>query len=221
MNPIITYLLDKAPAIVAVFAAFFIAWKIAAFYFTRFKKTEEKVADMDKKVASLPCENHKEQIGKSERTLNTIATQTASINSMVSEMSVWIMKKDKLMIPTLTAKKSPRRLTLPGETLLEVSGGKQCIDENKSFFVSELDGTSPMTPFDVEERSLDVILRNTGMAMFNPIKNYIYYSPEVVELVGEKVELSLFSIAFVMSMYLRDLYLESHPEIIQENEIPA
>ena len=131
------------------------------------------------------------------------------------------MKKDKLMIPKLAARQSPLRLTPAGKTLLEVSGGKRCIDENLDFFVSELRDANPMTPFDVEERALGVVMRSKRQPMFSPIKNYIYYSPEMVELSGEKIELSIFSIAFVMSLYLRDLYLELHPEVIQENEIPA
>ena len=64
------------------------------------------------------------------------------------------------MIPTLAPKISQRRLSEAGRMLLDVSGGKRCIDENTD----------------------------------------------------------LFSISYVMSIYLRDIYLEIHQNILTENE---
>ncbi|MDR3194391.1 MAG: hypothetical protein LBT76_03745 [Tannerella sp.] len=50
--------------------------------------------------------------------------------------------------------------------------------------------------------------------MFNDIKNYIYYAPEKETVESVEVEVSMFSIAFVMSLYLRDKYLGLHPELL-------
>jgi len=124
-----------------------------------------------------------------------------------------------MMIPTLAPKVSPRRLSPAGQLLLDMSGGKRCIDDNMDLFLSELHRFKPMTPFDVEEKALSTILLFKNHSIFNQIKNYIYYSPEIVELAGEKVELSIFSISYVMSIYLRDIYFEIHPNVLQDNEI--
>jgi len=190
MDIIISYILEKSPGIVGMLIVGIIVWKIAAFYFGRFKKTEEK-------VNNLPCQTHEDKISK---------------------ISTWVMQKDKTMIPPLSAKISPRRLTRVGTELLEISGGKRCIDENVDFFISEISRTNPMTPYDVEERALSTLQWNSDKSMFNHIKNYIYYSPEFVDLFGEKIEVSIFPIMYVMSLYLRDLYLEKHPELLPELE---
>ena len=137
----------------------------------------------------------------------------------IADISVWIMKNDKLMIPVFMGAQSPLYLKPTGIALLEVSGGKKCIDENIDFFMSKLEDIAPMTPYDVEESSLSVIVSNTGLPMFNPVKNYIYFQPETIELEGEKVEISFFAVAYLMGIYLRDIYFEKHPEILEENRI--
>ena len=40
-----------------------------------------------------------------------------------------------MMIPTLAPKVSPRRLSPAGQLLLDMSGGKRCIDDNMDFFL--------------------------------------------------------------------------------------
>jgi hypothetical protein len=58
-----------------------------------------------------------------------------------------------------------------------------------------------------------------GNDIFNPVKNYIYYSPDKIERYdpehGENrmIELSLPALLNVMGVYLRDIYIQRHPEI--------
>lgn len=75
-----------------------------------------------------------------------------------------------------------------------------------------------MTPYDVESSSLDILLGNMAHPLFTQVKNYIYYQPEEVELIDsdgskKKVRISLMSIIKLMSLALRDQYLETHPKI--------
>jgi hypothetical protein len=44
----------------------------------------------------------------------------------------------------------------------------------------------------------------------------MYKTPEYIELEGEEVKVNIFSIGLVMSLYLRDLYLEKHPELCEQ-----
>jgi len=166
----------------------FVVWQIAAFYFTRFKKTE-------KKVESLPCDKHREHL---------------------REVSAWIVKKDKSMANTLMAKLSPYQLTDAGKKLLEISGGKLCVDQNLDMFMSELGKQNPLTPYDVEEKSVSIILETKQQPIFNQIKNFLYYMPKTIEGVGDAADISIFTVVNVMSLYLRDFYLEAHPELIPE-----
>ncbi|MDR3194390.1 MAG: hypothetical protein LBT76_03740 [Tannerella sp.] len=55
------------------------------------------------------------------------------MRDILSEISAWIMKKDTEMIPSLSARHSPRTLTQTGTGLLNMSGGKECIDGNLAF----------------------------------------------------------------------------------------
>jgi hypothetical protein len=131
------------------------------------------------------------------------------------------MRQDKKTIPSLGAKKSPTTLTEAGWEFLRISGAQECVNNDLDFFISELDRMRPSLPYDVEEGARHVLLTNTGRETFNNIKDYIYYSPETININGVEVEVSLMSIIFVMGIYLRDKYLDAHPEIIHEKEIPA
>ena len=133
--------------------------------------------------------------------------------SDLENVKVWIMKKDKSMIETFSAKHSPRRLTEMGEKVLNESGGKRCIDENLNFFMSELEKNHPRTPYDVEEQSQNVVMRNTRLKIFDDIKRYLYETPEVVKTEDGEEEISIFIIGHVMGIYLRDIYLKAHPDV--------
>ena len=82
---------------------------------------------------------------------------------------------------------------------------------------------NPKTPYDVEEKAESTIQWSTDNDIFNSIKNYLYYGPEYIELSGVKIEVSIFQITHVMGLYLRDIYLEKHPDLIpaeMENQNP-
>lgn len=55
--------------------------------------------------------------------------------------------------------------------------------------------------------------------MFTDIKQFIYYSPDTIELLdpasntNKAVKLSMQSIVKLMSIYLRDIYLSKHSDI--------
>ena len=138
-------------------------------------------------------------------------------SAKIDSISVWIMKKDKTMIEILAGVHSPVRLKQPGIALLEISGGKKCIDENINFFISKLKKLKPKTPYDVQQQSNDLIMSNTNLPLFNPIKNFLYFNPDTIEVSGEKVETSMFAVVYIMSIYLRDIYLEKNPEILPQN----
>ena len=57
--------------------------------------------------------------------------------------------------------------------------------------------------------------------MFNGFKDFIYNSPSymIKDANGEKrrYDLSIPDICFVLSLPLRDMYLEAHPEITPSN----
>ena len=97
---------------------------------------------------------------------------------------------------------------------------KKTIDNNIDFLIKELEDINPQTAYDVEEEALSYLLRNMGNEMFADIKKFLYYSPDTIQLKdpssGEDkdVRLSMQSIIKLMSIYLRDLYLKKHSNIV-------
>jgi hypothetical protein len=217
--------MNKIEIITSIIAA--CATVLTGVYFIVYKlvsagMNKEKVQRMESNVNAYESRretcnerfrDHEKTIDDTKRDLSYLREKVDGIHDVVSEISVWIMGKDKGMVPKLAAKQSPRELTKSGIGLLNISGGKNCIDGNLAFFISKIDEKKPPTPLDVEDGALNVILKNTGNGMFNDIKNYIYYAPGKETIEGMEIEISMFPIAFVMSLYLRDKYLDLHPEL--------
>jgi len=95
---------------------------------------------------------------------------------------------------------SPLSLTKEGETLLKESGGKDFIDDHKEVFFSEITLSNPTTAYDVQDASLNIIINHSLAAI--KLKKFAYNKP-----------MELGTIFRVCSLYLRDCYLQAHPEI--------
>ena len=225
MEPVISFLSTHYPTIgICIAVALIVYW--ATMYHVSLQNMRRKVEELPcdahnqafiniekaftEKIASIPCDTHRKKLNEQDIALNK---QGESIN----DISVWVMKRDKSMIPLFMSKKSPYYLNPTGLALLEDCGGKKCIDENVDYFISKLESTNPDTPYDVEERAMKIVMSSKGLPFFNPIKHYLYFKPDVVELGGNTVEISIFAVASVMGIYLRDIYLEKHPEIMPEH----
>jgi hypothetical protein len=110
MDVIGTYLLENAPVVlVAGFILGFLVWKFAAFYFTRFKKTEEK-------VENLPCDDHRSAIINIEHSLSGLLGK-------------------KGFKAQLTLSRSPRRLSDLGQELYQTSGMPTVLRDNMPHFI--------------------------------------------------------------------------------------
>ena len=133
--------------------------------------------------------------------------------------SIKLMKFDNDMIDKLAKKASPLKMTPLGNVLFVKSSAKKTIDDNIDFLMEELEKINPTTAYDVEEEALGFLLRNMGHEMFTDIKQFIYYSPDTIELLdpasntNKAVKLSMQSIVKLMSIYLRDIYLSKHSDI--------
>lgn len=214
-NVILKWLSENYPTVGIILAVIIVTWWIASFVF----KYKHKIDTAEGKLQSLPCESHRQSIEEHSSMKSTLD----SINDQVTEISRWIMHFDDRMIDTLSQKCSPRVMTALGRNLFDISGAKSAIDDNIGFLIGEVEKKSPMTPYDVESSSLDILLGNMAHPLFNEVKNYIYYQPEEVELTDsdgskKKVRISLMSIIKLMSLELRDRYLKTHPEIQASTE---
>ena len=211
MNPILTYLLNHAPGLAVILIAVIATWIISK-YHTKLESTRKAVDD-------LPCEKHKDDIRNSDLRYKELQRIVSSTNDMVVEINKWLMKFDNDMIDKLAKKASPLKMTPLGNVLFVKSSAKKTIDDNIDFLMEELEKINPTTAYDVEEEALGFLLRNMGHEMFTDIKQFIYYSPDTIELLdpasntNKAVKLSMQSIVKLMSIYLRDIYLSKHSDI--------
>lgn len=210
LDALFNWLGNNYPTLLFMIALAVVVWQVAKVFFN----SKHRIETVEETIKTLPCESHKEQLDNYSIMKETLS----SVNEQVTSISKWVMKLEPGMIDVLAQKCSPRRMTTLGRDLFIVSGAKEVVDTNESFFIQEIDKKSPATPYDVEEVSLSVILSHIANPMFNGIKNYIYYQPEEVELTGDnntkqKVKISLNSLIQLMALEIRDRYLTAHPEL--------
>lgn len=206
MEAIFNFLVNNYPAIAFGIVIFIISWKMFKFY-SRFTKAEEQ-------LEKLPCTTHGDDISTFKQTLGLMQDLKESIR----KIEEYIIKQDPNSMDKLVRKCSPLKLTSFGVLLLKESGGQECIDNNEDFFLAEIQKLQPKVALDVETYSLSVLNDNLKDEKFNQIKNYIFNSPspkEFVDSEGAKInlEIKIESILMVMSIYLRDKYLDKHAEI--------
>lgn len=117
----------------------------------------------------------------------------------------------------LSMKRSPRRLSELGEQILKDIDGADFIRQHRETLFEIMDRYKPRTALDVENAAGDACVVATDSDIFDGIKNYVYNAPSymVKDADGkeQRYDLSLMDACFVLSLPLRDLYLEAHPEI--------
>lgn len=246
---ITTYLLENAPWLAALFVAVvataFAVWMVCRWY-SRQEVINSKVkalpceeheaslagkadkADLDRRDAKmsertdrLPCEQHGKDIGG----LLSFERSFMAMSERFDEVCKWLMKFDGSTIDTIAPKHSPRRMNRAGLEIFEETGARKALEDNLPALLSEMEKKSPETAYDVEDRAFEVLVSNIHRPMFVPVKNYLYSCPSRVRKTGDdgkavEVDLTMGLLIRLMSIGLRDAYLERHPELaeIAENK---
>lgn len=106
---------------------------------------------------------------------------------------------------------SHKKLTEEGERLLQNSGIQKIIDSSLDNFIEALENKQLKSPLEVEEQSL-YLLKNENekdeKATLH-LEKYLYNHPEYTKN----------TILLVGSIYLRDKYLEKHPDILNDRYV--
>jgi hypothetical protein len=150
------------------------------------------------------------RLNSMEASINSLAS---SFRSLIAHLSA----KDPTINITLFIAKSPFELSPAGEQILNESGGKAWVDRNKEVLFINLDNSPIRSALDVQIEAPKTIAQWFAMDDFIPIKNYIYnnpqYKPTPDSPPNPTVPITLESVASIMGLYLRDLYLQIHPEL--------
>ena len=98
---------------------------------------------------------------------------------------------------TKNSKHTPLSLTERGLEVLEESGGKNFINNNKDMLIKRILDKNPPSSLDIQELSESTIISEKDHIEFIPVKEYVYNQGLIFDHVIK-----------VMSIYLRDLALD-------------
>ena len=126
-----------------------------------------------------------------------------------------LMSRSKTASSFFAAKHSPRKLNNIGQKVYDDMKGEEFLSNNKSTLYSKIDSKKPKTAYDVEMASYEAILSLLNDDMFNEIKVFIYNYPMLKTDDGAEVEVALGDAVFILSLPLRDMYLNDNPNILR------
>lgn len=217
IETVLTWVQSNIPQLFITIVIAFIVWYVAKFYFVYFKKVEEK-------VNNLQCENHRNEIDKIKNQeilpCKEHLQQYYDIKEDFARIQMFLAMKNPKTINAFSMKHSPRQLNDKGIELYESINGEKFLNDNYDLFDVIISEKKPKTALDVEASALEALIMSLNLDIFNPIKNWVYNSAAVKlkKATGEEYDYSLTinDICFILSLPLRNKYLDKHPEIVVE-----
>ncbi len=192
------WIAENYPVLLVAAVVAVVVWLIAKFYYTRIVK-------MENAIKGLPCAAH-EQIN--QKILDKLTTITT-----------YLITRDSKASLIFSQKKSPRKLNAFGEQLFKDCGGQKFLDRNSEELLAAIAAKDPATALDVENLAIEVLISRLDSGIFNELKQWVYNSPSLkIELQGQEQEyaVTMNDICFVLSLPLRDMYLETHPDLAKK-----
>lgn len=173
----------------------------------------QRFEELDKRTEHASCKSHGEDI-------IALKSDIASVKGDVIAIKSLLMMKHKDAASVFSIKNSPRKLNELGSRLYAEIQGQTFLEHNQAFFFSKIDAFQPKTALDVENAAHVVCTAYTDNDIFNELKNFVYNSPsyKVTDAEGRErmYDLALSDVCYILSLPLRDMYLQAHPEIETE-----
>ena len=185
-----------------------------------FEKIDKRFTNIDKRFTNID-----KKFDEVDRKFDEVDKKFADVNMNIKDLTRDVVSiksflsiKHKEDVDLVGLKNSPTKLTDFGNKILEELDGINFINDNKEYLIARLDEEKPRTALDVENSALMVFVNFCSSEKFDGIKNFIYNSPEynIKDKNGcdKKYNLNLIDVCFILSIPLRDLYLELRPEIL-------
>lgn len=187
----------------------------------RLGKTENELSN-----AGSRLDNVEKDMVNLTYTMENVKSDISNVKSDIKDI-----KSDLMAIKTVLAqkfpkftmvmaqKKSPRKLNELGLKIFNQINGPQFLKDNKEFLFNKIDSMKPKTALDVEDAAKFACIGYTNNDIFNNIKLFVYNAPAIQIKDGEgkekDYELTLSDVCYTLSIPLRDMYLEAHPEILR------
>jgi len=150
-----------------------------------------------------------------DNTLNTLSTTVTAFGTNLNGLIIYLKGKDGNMDTSLFRTQSPTQLTSLGEQILSEAGGKDFVDNNLEILLDEISKNNVKTALDVQTTAPMVISNISNDDKFTSIKDFLYKNPQYKVKPEEEsvVSLDMNVITNIMGIYLRNKYLERHPEL--------
>lgn len=183
---------------------------VLVFYYKRFKPLEDRTRHAD-------CKNKNSKIDEMASDIKQLRSDFINMKEDLIAIKSILVQKYPNSANIFSMKKSPRKLNEMGEKLFADVNGKRFLNEHQAFFFKKIDEYCPKTAFDVENAANMACSTTTDNAIFNDLKNFVYNSPSITikDKDGEErlYDITLADVCFVLSLPLRDMYLNEHPQI--------
>ncbi len=192
------WIAENYPFLLVIAVVAVVVWLIAKFYYTRIEK-------MENAIKGLPCAA-REQINQ-------------QILDKLTTITTYLITRDSKASLIFSQKKSPRKLNAFGEQLFKDCGGQKFLDQNSEELLAAIAAKDPCTALDVENLAIEVLISRLDSGIFNELKQWVYNSSSLkIEVQGQEQEyaVTMNDICFVLSLPLRDMYLETHPDLAKE-----
>jgi hypothetical protein len=193
---------DKWPELVLYFSLFalgaFAAGVLVKIYYT---KIHSKIHSLEDKVQHSDCQRH-------AKAIDSFDVSTEKILTKIDYIEKALIAKDPNMFTTFAQSHSPYKLNQDCIDLLKESGADTIFEQQKDDLARQIEEMAPATAYDVEQNAYKVLILNTDKSWFIPLKEYVFNSP-----IFRGNNINLDAICLIMSLPLRDYYLEKHSEI--------
>lgn len=168
-----------------------------------------KLLDRIKKVEKSTHKSDHEVLPRLDKKLDKIGDTLIGFKVSFAGLVSYLSAKDVEMDASLYVIQSPVKLSELGFKLLSEYRGKEYVDSNITSLLAALKERDLATALDVENQSITTILEFSETTGFSEIKNYLYFHPAYT-VRNTQYAFPLATLARIMGIYLRDIYLEQY-----------
>lgn len=142
--------------------------------------------------------------GKLLSKIGTLETKVETISKNLKTVIDFLIKEESLD-PSLIISRSPLEATEKGLEILKETQFLEIFNSQGEKLLNAILIENPKTKFDVEKAAIRIAVSFLDADFMTPVKTYLYNHPQ----------LNSETFAALAGIYLRDRYLEKHPEITQ------
>lgn len=176
-------------------------------------RISQRFENLDKRTRNADCDTHSKDIKE-------VKTLISSHDDDIKTIKDFLLMTNKKAAILFSVKNSPRQLNEIGNKVFAEMKGEDFLNQNKEYLFAQIDGYNPKTALDVENAAHAVCITSVDNEIFNGLKNFVYNSSsyKITDREGNErlYDLAMSDICFILSLPLRDMYLEIHPEILSK-----